>query len=299
MSRWDGIEEFVAVVETGSFSAAATRLGVSSSHISRQVARVEDRLQARLFNRTTRRVSLTEAGQTFYRHCQQLIEARDEAFLAIHDLQGEPKGLLRMTCAVTYGEMYIVPLVNEFVSRYPGLQVDIQLSNRTIDIVQEGFDLAIRLGRLTESRLVATRIAPRVMYLCAAPGYLERYGTPHSLSELGRHNCLIGNSDTWIFQVDGQEYLFKARGNWRCNSGRALLDATLRGFGLSQLPDYYVQEYLRTGELRSLLEAHQPPHTAVWAVYAARRHLSPKVRLLVDFLKVELAKLPIYQQASA
>src|SRR5690606_4382346 len=144
MSRWEGIEEFVAVVETGSFTAAGHRLAVSSSHISRQVARIEDRLKTSLLTPTTRRVSLTESGQTFYRHCQQLIEARDEAFLAIHDLQGEPKGLLRMTCAVTYGEMYIVPLVNEFAARHPGLQVEIQLSNRTVDIVQEGFDLAIR-----------------------------------------------------------------------------------------------------------------------------------------------------------
>src|SRR5690606_17624724 len=125
MSRWEGIEEFVAVVETGSFTAAASRLGVSSSHISRQVARVEDRLQARLFNRTTRRVSLTEVGQTFYRLCQHLIEAWVEAFLAIHDVQGESKVLLRMSCDVNYGETYIVLVVNEFVCRYPGLHVDI------------------------------------------------------------------------------------------------------------------------------------------------------------------------------
>lgn len=295
MRRWEGIDEFVAVAETGSFSAAAIRLGVSSSHVSRQVARLEDELQVRLFNRTTRRVSLTGAGQTFLRHCQQLIEARDEAFLAIHDLQGEPKGLLRMTCAVTYGEQFIVPLVNRFMESYPALQVDIQLTNRVLDIVQEGFDLAIRLGRPPDSRLVATRIAPRAMYLCAAPGYLERYGTPHSLSELGRHNCLIGTSETWTFQADGREYLFKARGNWRCNSGTAVLDAALRGFGLAQLPDYYVLEYLRDGRLRALLPQHQPPDTAVWALYPARRHLSPKVRLLVEYLKQELVKLPVYQ----
>ncbi len=161
--------------------------------------------------------------------------------------------------------------------------------------MQEGYDLAIRLGKLGESRLVATRIAPRAMYLCAAPGYLERYGRPHTLSELARHNCLIGTSDVWSFQSDGREQHFKPSGNWRCNSGQAVLDAALRGFGLCQLPDYYVLEPLRRGELVSLLEANQPPDTAVWAVYPQRRYPLPKVRLLVEALKVGLAARPEYR----
>jgi len=278
MNRWEGLDEFVAVVECGSFMRAAERLRVSSSHVSRQIARLEERLQARLLYRTTRRVSLTEAGHTFFARCQRLIEERDDAFLAISDLHSAPTGLLRMTAAVAYGERFIVPLVNEFMARHPQLRVDIELSNRTLDLVQEGYDLAIRLGKLGESRLVAARIAPRAMYLCAAPGYLERYGRPHTLSELARHNCLIGTS-----------------GNWRCNSGQAVLDAALRGFGLCQLPDYYVLEPLRRGELVSLLEANQPPDTAVWAVYPQRRYPLPKVRLLVEALKVGLAARPEYR----
>ncbi|TBV09196.1 LysR substrate-binding domain-containing protein [Stutzerimonas kirkiae] len=288
MSRWEGLDEFVAVAECGSFMRAAERLRVSSSHVSRQVARLEERLQARLFYRTTRRVSLTEAGHTFFARCQRLIEERDEAFLAIGDLHSSPTGLLRMTAAVAYGERFIVPVVNRFMAQHPQLQVEIELSNRTLDLVQEGFDLAIRLGRLNESRLVATRIAPRAMYLCAAPSYLERYGRPHTLSELARHNCLIGTGDTWLFQLDGSERPFKPSGNWRCNSGQAVLDAALRGFGLCQLPDYYVREPLQRGELVSLLEANQPPNTAVWAVYPQRRYPLPKVRLLVEALKNEL-----------
>lgn len=290
MNHWEGIDEFVAVVEKRTFSAAASHLGVSSSHVSRQVARLEDRLRARLFYRTTRRVSLTEAGQTFYRHCHQMMEVREGAFLAIHDLQSEPKGLLHMTCAITFGEKNIVPLVNEFAARYPDLHIDLHLTNRKVDIVQEGFDLAIRLGRLQESSLVATRLAPRVMHLCAAPKYLEGYGSPHSLSELGAHNCLVGTSDTWDFQTGKREYLFKPHGNWRCNSGLAVLDACLRGFGLAQLPGYYVEKHIAEGRLRSLLPENQPPNTAVWAVFPARRHLSPKVRLLVDYLKSQLVR---------
>jgi DNA-binding transcriptional LysR family regulator len=295
MSRWEGLDEFVAVAECGNFSRAAERLRLSSSHVSRQVALLEDRLQARLLYRTTRRVSLTEAGQTFFARCQRLIEERDEAFLSISDLQAAPSGLLRMTAAVAYGERFIVPLVNEFMARHPLLKLEIELTNRTLDMVQEGFDLAIRLGRLSESSLVASRIAPRAMYLCASPGYLERYGRPHTLSELGRHNCLIGTGDNWIFQQEGREYHFKPAGNWRCNSGQAVLDAALRGFGLCQLPDYYVLDPLRRGELVSLLDANQPPNTAVWAVYPQRRYALPKVRLLIEALRSGLAGFPEYQ----
>lgn len=289
MNRWEGLDEFIAVAETGQFTAAAQRIGLSSSQVSRQIARLEERLQTRLFYRSTRKVALTEAGQTFLQHCQRLVDARDEAMRAISDLTGEPKGLLRMTCAVAYGERFIVPLVNAFMARHPQLRVDIELSNRPLDLVHEGLDLAIRLGRLQDSRLVATRLAPRVMYLCAAPSYLERYGRPHSLSELARHNCLVGSSDQWTFQQDSKEQSLRVQGNWRCNSGQAVLDATLRGFGLCQLPDYYVLDHLKSGELVSLLEQHRPPNTAVWALYPQQRHLSPKVRQLVDALRDGLA----------
>ena len=294
MSRWEGLDEFVAVAECGNFSRAAERLRLSSSHVNRQVALLEDRLQARLLYRTTRRVSLTEAGQIFFARCQRLIEERDEAFLSIGDLQSAPSGLLRMTSAVAYGERFIVPLANEFMARHPQLKLEIELTNRTLDMVQEGFDLAIRLGRLNESSLVATRIAPRAMYLCASPAYLERYGRPHTLSELGRHNCLIGTGDTWSFEQDGREFQFRPSGNWRCNSGQAVLDAALRGFGLCQLPDYYVFDLLRRGELVALLDTHQPPNTAVWAVYPQRRYALPKVRLLIEALKTGLALCPEY-----
>lgn len=295
MNRWEGLDEFVAVAECDQFTAAAERLGLSSSQVSRQVARLEERLQTRLFYRSTRRVALTEAGQTFLQHCQRLQDAREEALRAVGDLGSEPKGLLRMTCAVAYGERFIVPLVTDFMTRHPQLRVDIELSNRNLDLVHEGLDLAIRLGRLQDSRLVATRLAPRRMYLCAAPDYLQHYGRPHSLSELNRHNCLIGSSDTWSFQDNGREAAQRVQGNWRCNSGQAVLDAALRGLGLCQLPDYYVLEHLRSGALLSLLDNQQPPNTAVWALYPQQRHLSPKVRQLVDTLKAGLAQRSEYR----
>lgn len=296
MNRWEGMEAFVAVAQCGRFARAAEQLGVSTSHISRQIARLEESLQTRLFYRSTRQVTLTESGQAFLLHCRQLQDGYDEAVRVVQDLASEPKGLLRMTCAVAYGERFIVPQVNAFMGRHPGLQVEIDLSNRTEDIVHEGLDMAIRLGRLPDSRLVATRIAPRKMYLCAAPDYLARHGAPHSLSELSRHNCLIGTSDQWHFHAAGQEYVFRPHGNWRCNSGSAVLDAALRGFGLCHLPDYYVIDPIREGRLRALLPGHQPPDTAVWAMVPQQRHLSPKVRLLIDQLKSGLAVLPVYRQ---
>lgn len=289
MNRWDGLDEFVAVAECGQFAAAGKRLGLSTSQVSRQVARLEERLQTRFFYRSTRRVALTEAGQTFLLHCRRLQDAREEALRAVGDLAGEPKGLLRMTCAVAYGERFIVPLVNQFMSRHSQLRVDIELDNRPLDLLQEGLDLAIRLGRLQDSRLVATRLAPRVMYLCAAPTYLQSAGQPANLSALSEHNCLIGSSDLWHFQEQGREVQVRVAGNWRCNSGQAVLDAALHGVGLCQLPDYYVQTHLRSGALVSLLEHLRPPNTAVWALYPQQRHLSPKVRLLVEHLREGLS----------
>ena len=144
--------------------------------------------------------------------------------------------MLRMTCAVAYGERFIVPLVTRFMGLYPRLRIDIELSNRQLDLVHEGLDLAIRLGRLQDSRLVATRLAPRRMFLCASPSYVERYGRPHSLSELSRHNCLVGSSDLWQLEQNGREFLQRVQGNWRCDSGQAVLDAALQGVGLCQLP---------------------------------------------------------------
>lgn len=297
MHRWEGLDEFVAVAECGQFTAAAERLGVSSSHVSRQVARLEDCLQTRLLYRSTRKVSLTEAGQTFLQHCRHLIDARDEAWRAVSDLSAEPKGLLRMTCAVAYGERFVVPLVNQFMTLHPQLSVDIQLSNRPLDLLHEGIDLAIRLGRLGDERLVATRLAPREMYLCAAPAYVARCGAPQRLAELARHNCLIGSSDLWRFAEGGAETQLRVQGNWRCNSGAAVLDAALRGFGLCQLPDYYVREHLASGALVALLEQHRPPDTAVWALHPPQRNLSPKVRQLVEFLAQRLGELAEYRDA--
>lgn len=295
MSGWNGLDEFLAVAETGSFTLAAKRLRLSPSQVSRAVAQLEERLQARLFFRTTRRVSLTETGQILLNHGQRLQEERDEAFQAVGDVQDSPKGLLRMTCSVAYGEHFVMPLINDFLQMHPHLHVDMELTNRTVDLVHERFDVAIRLGRLTDSTLVATQIAPRRLYLVAAPTYLEQRGHPHSLSELSEHRCLVGTNETWIFNEHGQEWVMRPRPYWRCNSGFAVLDAALRGFGLAQLPDYYVREPIRSGHLVTLLDECRTPNQGVWALYPQRRFLSTKIRQVIEHLKMGLAARPEYQ----
>jgi len=283
MQRWEGVNEFVAVAETESFTRAAKRLDVSTAHVSRQISALEDRLSTRLFYRTTRRVSTTEAGQIYYQHCRQILDALEQAERSMNNMQLVPQGRLRLTAPVTYGEKSIAPLVNDFVLRYPELDVEMKLTNQQLDLVAEGYDLAVRLGKLDDSSLMARRLASRTLYVCASPAYLAVHGTPHSLSELEHHNCLQGNLGYWRFQDAGHPRNVRIRGNVRCDSGRALLDAALKGVGIVQLPDYYVGPALDAGTLIPLLTHYQEDDDGIWAVYPHNRHLSPKVRMLLDY----------------
>ncbi|MBW4935006.1 LysR substrate-binding domain-containing protein [Marinobacter sp. F4206] len=290
MTSWEGVNEFVAVAETESFTQAARKLGVSIAQVSRQVSALESRLATKLFYRTTRRVSVTEAGQIYYQHCRQVLDALEDAERSLTDLQQVPKGKLRITAPVTYGETAIAPRINDFVLRYPELEVEMKLTNQMLDLVAEGFDLAIRLGKLEDSSMMAKRLASRSLNVCAAPGYLSAHGTPHSLSELDQHNCLQGNLDYWRFQDRGKPRNVRINGTIKCDSGRALLDAALKGIGIVQLPDYYVQQALDDGELIPLLTHYREDDDGIWAVYPHNRHLSPKVRMLLDFLAESLGQ---------
>ncbi|PHY22438.1 LysR family transcriptional regulator [Caulobacter sp. BP25] len=289
MSRWDGIDEFVATAEAESFSRAAARLGLSTSGVSRAVAGLEERLQTRLLYRTTRRVSLTDAGRAFLARCRQLIQDRDEALAAVGEEDGEPRGLLRMTCSAAYGERFVAPAVNTFALAHPRLSIEIDLDDAVRDIVSEGFDLAIRFGRLTDSRLIAKRLASRTRRLCASPDYLARAGAPERIVDLEAHACVLGASDTWPFRDGEREIAFQPNGRWRCNSGQAVLDAALSGLGVCQLPNFYVDAAIAQGRLVPLLEDHRPGDEGIWAVYPHLRLLPAKVRLLVEHLERALA----------
>ncbi len=288
MFGWEGVCEFVSVAEQGGFTAAARKLGVSVAQVSRQVAQLEDRLQAKLLLRTTRQVRLTELGDIYYRHCRQLLDNLYEAELAVGRHQAEPQGTLRITAPVSYGESRIAPLVNDFMLRYPQLEVTLTLTNQLLDLVHDGFDLAIRLGHLKDSTLIARKLAERIPYVCASPAYAARNGVPLSLPELAQHSCLVGNSDEWHFTLQGQPHTLRVQGQLHCNSGHALLDAALKGIGIIQLPDYYVYPHLANGDLLELFPECRAPAEGIWALYPQNRHLSPKVRLLVDYLAEQL-----------
>jgi DNA-binding transcriptional LysR family regulator len=293
MQRWDRVEAFIEVVRLGTFAAAARRLRVSSSHVSRLVSQLENQLGTTLLYRTTRRIRLTEAGSVYYQHCHHLFDGFREAEAAVKDLQARPSGTLSLTSATTFGERFVAPLVNDFQCRHPQLAVRLHLTNRRVDLIDEGFDIAIRMGALEDSSLVARRLCERREYVVGSPAYFTRRPQPHALSELAHHRCLVGSRDHWRFAVDGVRREVRVEGPWESNSGPALLDAALKGLGLAQLPDYYVDPYLASGELVSVLDAYRHDDSAVWAVTPQHRHRSTKIRQFIDFLAEHLsARLP-------
>lgn len=288
MSRWDGIDEFVQVVESGGFAAAARALGVSKAYVSKRVRQLEDRLGVRLLQRTTRRQSLTSAGEHFYRRCAQLSQELSELEASLSAAQEVPRGRLRISVAASFAERYVAPVCAEFAARYPAVQMELVFDNRVVDLVEEGYDLAIRYGELRSSALVARRIAPRRLYVVASPDYLEHQGAPVRPEDLREHACLVGTSDQWLFRGEGGGHRrLRVSGHWRSNNGMALLTAARRGLGLTQLPDFYVEEDLAQGRLQAVLREWELGDVGVWAVYPHRRHLPLKVKLLVDMLAAQ------------
>ena len=286
--QWEGISEFVYVAENESFTQASKKMAISTAQVSRQVSALEKRLNVKLLYRTTRKVSLTEEGRIFYQHCRNVLDDLDAAERAITNLQSTPQGKVKLTAPVTYGEQQILPLVNDFMQQHGDVDVSAYLSNQQIDLVAEGYDLAIRIGKLSDSSMMAKKLSNRTNYVCASPAYLEKHGIPHSLSELNKHNCLLGPLDYWHFRESGRERNIRVTGKFRYNSGFGLVDAALKGLGIAQLPDYYVQPHLQSGELVTLLNNYREPDQGIWAVYPQNRHLSPKIRLLVDYLAAHL-----------
>jgi DNA-binding transcriptional LysR family regulator len=288
MMQWEGITEFIYVAESESFTQASKKLSISVAQVSRQVSALEKRLNTKLFYRTTRKVSLTEEGRVFYPHCRSVLDGLDSAERAMTNLQSRPQGEIKLTAPVTYGEKYILPLVNDFLQQHKEVNVTARLSNQKFDLVEEGFDLAIRLGKLNDSTMMAKKLAQRTSYTCASPAYIEKYGVPHSLSELEQHSCLLGTFDYWRFKDAGKEINVRVTGRLRFNTGIGLIDAALKGLGIVQLPDYYVEPYLKSNKLIAVLDNFKEASDGIWAVYPQNRHLSPKIRLLVDYLQQHL-----------
>ena len=286
--RWEGISEFVCVAEYGSFTRAAKALGISTAQVSRQISALEKRLKIKLLYRTTRKVSLTEEGRVFYQHCRSVLDGLNAAEQAVSNLQSKPQGRIKLTAPVTYGEQQLLPLINDFMMQYREIEVTAFLSNQQIDLVEGGYDLAIRIGKLRDSTMMAKKLSLRTNFVCATPAYLNQYGVPRTLDDLSQHNCLLGTRDYWHFVEKGIEKNLRVSGSIQYNSGYSLVDAALKGLGIVQLPDYYVQKHLASGALVSLLDDYREPKESIWALYPHNRQLSPKIRLLVDYLAERL-----------
>lgn len=285
MGRWEGIDEFMQVVETGSFTGAAERLGVSKSYVSKQVSALEDRLEARLLQRTTRKLTLTEIGEVFYRQCQSMSEQFEQAESAIADMQQKPRGTLKLALNSRFGVQYMAGAIAAFSRAHPELSVEVHSSFRDVDLVAEGYDLTIRYGKLEDSSLIARTLGGHSLCLVAAPDYWKTHGQPEIPDDLASHNCLAGPERCWLFNTEpGETSKVRVNGNWLSEDGATIMAATRAGIGIAQLPDFYVQQAVEAGELVKLHQPWSHYWRETWAVYPHSRHLSAKVRFFVDFL---------------
>jgi DNA-binding transcriptional LysR family regulator len=294
MDRFQAINAFVKVVETGSFARAAARLDVSVSSVSRQVAELEAHLDARLLNRTTRRLSLTESGRAFHERCVQLLADLEEAEQSANVGTIEPRGTLRLTAAVTFGSRHLAPALAEFVARHPEMRFDVELSDRATDLVEEGFDVAVRIGEIGSQNLVGRRVGATHLVCCAAPSYLARRGTPGKPEDLAGHACLTyeysPQRNVWPFRdAQGRERNVRVAGAVHANNGRFLEALAAEGVGIACEPDFIVGPDVRAGRLTQLLRRYAPAPTNIYVVYPSRRHLSAKVRVFADFLAARFA----------
>jgi DNA-binding transcriptional LysR family regulator len=289
MDRLGAIQVFAQVVESGSFAKAAERLGLSTSAASRHVAELEGHLQTRLLNRTTRRVSLTESGRAFYERAVQLLGDLEEAEQEASRAAVEPRGTLRITTSVNFGVRHVAPAIAEFLARHPAVRFDVSLSDRIVDLVEEGFDLAIRIGVPGADNLVARKLGETRLVPCAAPAYLESHGAPRMPEELAHHNCFtyeyVSPRALWRFRDrSGGERAVRVAGNLHSNNGDLLAEAAARGAGIVFEPAFIVGPDVRAGRLVPLLQDFEPPPVPIYAVYPSRKHLSAKVRRFVEFL---------------
>ena len=288
MDRIDAMRTFVAVVNEGSFSKAATTTQLSPQLVSKYIAKLEEQLHTRLLNRTTRKVSVTEAGSQYFIHAQQILLSIDEMEAQLGGLQQLPKGILRISAPVSFALKHMAKLVTDFQARYPSVTVDLQLSDRKVDIVEEGFDVALRIGQLESSSLIAKKIAPIRVVLCASPDYLNIHGTPKRLEDLEAHRYLhysYMNIDTkgQVFKYLKAKQL-KESSVFRSNNGDVLVEAAIEGAGLVLQPTFIASKALNAGNLVIVLPEYEPTPIGLYAIYAHRKLLPHKIRCFIDFM---------------
>ncbi len=293
MDRMTALAVFRTVVELGSFAAAARKLNLSPAAISKNVGELEAHLSARLINRTTRRMSLTEAGTLYFERVAQLLDDLEEADATLQAIQDKPSGMLRVSAPVTVTLVGLSEKIPKFLTRYPDLTLDLRLDDRRVNLVEEGFDVALRgSDNLEDSGLIARKLMIMDHVICAAPSYFEQYGRPTRPEDLAQHNCIqFTHSDhatQWTFGQGSRTIKVPVRGRYKVSSSLAIRDALCSGFGISLVPRLYVAEDLASGRLCTALDGWTPNETGLYAVYPSRRYVMPKVRVFLDFLVEEL-----------
>jgi DNA-binding transcriptional LysR family regulator len=299
MDRLAALETFAKVAETKSFSEAARRLRASKSVVSRQIAALEAELGVRLFQRTTRSMTLTEAGRGYFQRASRILADLEEANLSVSQLQATPRGLLRVNAPMSFGLLHLAPALPDFLQRYPDVEVDMTLNDRFVDLVDEGFDLAVRVSRLEDSSLVARKLAAVRRVVCASPDYLKARGVPATPDDLKDHDCLCYSNLTmtheWRFVTEkGRPWPIEVKGRLNVNNGDALKIAALRGLGLINLPTFIVGTELQAGTLVGVLDKFIVQDATLSAIFPHSRHLSPKVRAFVDFLAERFGPRPYW-----
>lgn len=302
MDKLLSLRVFSAVASSGSFAAAAGRLELSRAVVSKHVKYLEEHIGTRLLERTTRRVALTEAGRTFHERALRAIAELDEAMLEAGQATAVPRGKIRITSALSFGLRHLSHALSVFLDRYPEVHIEIDLSDRFVDIGEEGFDLAVRIGALEESSLIARKLAVTQVVLCGSPTYLDRRGAPRSPRELRDHDCLIyaynPQPKVWTFRRRGVGETVPVDGSLRVNNGDFLRQLALDGHGLVLLPTFLVGNDLREGRLVRVLDEYDAGELGIYAVYTQRRFMPVRVRTLLDFL-VERFGDPAYWKDAA
>lgn len=299
MRRFDELQAFVAVVEAGSFTAAADRLDTAKSALSRRVSGLEDRLGVQLLRRTTRRLNLTDTGRSFYEHSARILADLDEAEAAVLQEHGELRGVLRVALPMSFGVRHMGDLIAEFSRRHPRVTFDLDLNDRRIDLLQEGVDLAIRIGRLRDSTLIARRLFDARTVVCASPAYLDSHGVPGVPADLQSHDCLVyGNladPRRWVFlDENGASHHVDVKVAMSATSGEFLCQAAMQGLGIVVQPTFIAGEKICSGELVPILTEYEWPVSPAYAVYPPTRHLSYRVRAFIDFLAERFAGIPYW-----
>ncbi|MFM0169569.1 LysR family transcriptional regulator [Paraburkholderia sediminicola] len=289
----DDMRIFVATVDAHNFTAAANRLSLSKQFVSRRVMALEETLGVQLLIRNTRKLAVTDLGQEFYERAKRILGEVEDAEQAMSLRRAGPRGLLRVSAPMSFGMAHLSPLVAMFLREHGDVRFEMELSDRTVDVVGEGFDMAIRIGTLPDSTLIGQKLVDIRMVACCSPGYLRRRGAPKVPADLERHSCLLyghGGAVSWEFVVDGVTKGVEVHGPLRANNGELVRDAAVAGLGIVRLPDFIVADALKSGALVPVLEAFLPTATSVYAVYPQHRQSSLTIRAFAEFLREHLRK---------